>query len=78
MAMEPVTIREGSEYLYQCGFPTGCAGGRYKVHKFVLDVPSYQHKVLVECLEGKDKGLWFVCSLANFSYRYRLAPAEKE
>ena len=75
---EVLKIQEGSEYVYTGALPKGCAGHRYRVLKFVLDVPSYQQKVLVEALTGRDKGLWFVCSLQNFSLRYTPAPPAPE
>ena len=65
-----MTIAPGL-YVYLNAIPAGCQGHQYRVHRMVLDVPSYQHKVLVECLSGKDTGLWFVCSPANFEKRYR-------
>ncbi len=65
-------IIEGREYIYTLEKPEGCQGQRYKVLRFILDVPSYQQKVLVKALTGRDKGMWFVCSLANFSLRYQL------
>lgn len=60
----------GAEYIYASGFPLGVRGHRYKVLGLVVDVPSYQEKVLVEALTGPDKGLQFVCSPSNFSTRY--------
>ncbi len=66
------TIIAGAEYVYLSNLPVGCEGHRYKVHRFILDVPSYQQKVLVEALSGNDKGLWFACSPANFVRRYKL------
>lgn len=66
------SIQEGKVYVYTGQIPKGCYGQHYRVHRFVLDVPSYQQKVLVEALTGKDKGLWFVCSINNFSRRYQL------
>lgn len=68
---------EGETYIYTGLFPKGAAGHRYKLHRLVLDVPSYQRKVLVEALSGKDKGLWFVCSINNFSRRYRQATPDE-
>lgn len=65
-------IIEGAEYVYIGELPVGCRGHRYLLHRGVIDVPSYQHKVLVEALTGEDKGLWFTCSLANFAIRYKL------
>jgi hypothetical protein len=66
-------LKEGRDYVYDCPLPKGCAGHLYRLHRFVLDVPSYQEKCLVECLGGRDTGLWFVCSVANFMVRYRPA-----
>jgi len=66
-------IVEGGIYVYVCGLPAGAQGQLYKAHRIILDVPSYQHKVLVEALTGDDKGLWFCCSLDNFQVRYRPA-----
>lgn len=63
------------DYVYTGEFPKGCAGQLYRMHRRILDVPSYQHKCLVEALSGKDAGLWFCCSLHNFSIRYQPAPA---
>lgn len=64
-------ITEGAEYLYQPDKPEGCQGHRYKVVKFVLDVPSYQEKVLVVAVTGVDAGLWFTVSPAHFASRYK-------
>lgn len=68
---EGFRITVGATYLYACSSPAGCQGKRYRVARFVLAVPSYQWQVLVEALEGPDKGLWFTCSEANFASRYR-------
>lgn len=70
-------IIAGRDYLYTGDLPKGCRGQRYHVHGFVLDVPSYQEKVLVEALTGRDRGLWFTCSPANFAQRYELAPGQE-
>lgn len=70
---EAFVITAGAVYIYQAALPAGCAGHRYRAARFIVDVPSYQKKVLVECLSGRDAGLWFTCSLANFARRYRLA-----
>ncbi len=69
--MSTDALVEGHEYIFTKGYPVPCHGERYKVHRYVLDVPAYQRKVLVEALTGKDQGLWFVCSVANFCVRYR-------
>lgn len=66
------TIALGQVHVYTSGIPKGCAGRRYLPHRFVVSVPTYQRMVLVEALDGPDAGLWFVCSLSNFSLRYRL------
>lgn len=63
-------IVEGGEYVFRASAPDHATGQRYRVLKFVLDVPSYQRKVLVEGLTGKDRGLWFVCTFENFRVRY--------
>lgn len=68
---ERYTITLDAVYAYQAELPRGCKGHQYVPRRFVLDVPAYQQKVLVECLSGKDAGLWFVCSLMNFARRYR-------
>lgn len=72
MPKQQYRIEVGKEYVYVCGIPKGCAGERYKVIAFVLDVPSYQKKVLVQATTGKDLGLLFVCSQGNFVMRYKL------
>lgn len=64
-------IVEGATYVYEADLPPGCKGGHYKAVRFIKDVPSYQTKVLVECLSGKDRGLWFTCTPANFAQRYK-------
>ena len=66
------TIHVGRVYIYLSGIPPRCAGHRYRVHRFVKDVPVYTEKVLVECLTGPDAGVWFTCSPANFALRYKL------
>jgi hypothetical protein len=70
LEVDDVIIRVGAAYTYTSPIPAGCIGRRYKVHKFCLSVPSYQIQVLVEAMDGKDKGLSFVCSPANFALRY--------
>ncbi len=70
--MSGVTIVAGAEYLYTSPYPSGCEGKRYQLHRFIIDVPSNQQKVLVEALDGPDKGLWFTCSPANFAVRYKI------
>lgn len=72
---EPLKIIEGKVYEYIKESPKGCKGCLYRVLKFILDVPSYQQKVLVEALTGPDRGLWFTCTPANFSLRY--APSKE-
>ncbi len=74
--LDPLTIHEGADYVYIGEKPEGCAGHFYRAHRVVLHIPVYQKLVLVECLSGQDKGLWFVCSLANFSCRYKLAEGQ--
>lgn len=63
-------IVPGRTYRYMLDRPPGCKGGIYRVERFILDVPSYQMKVLVQCVEGNDKGLWFSCTPWNFAQRY--------
>jgi hypothetical protein len=63
---------EGATYRYTSGFPVGCRGRKYCLHREVVDVPSYQRKVLVEALDGPDRGLWFTCTLQNFALRYEM------
>jgi kynureninase len=70
---EGVVIRVGSIYRYICGIPVGCMGGLYRVERFIEHVPSYQEQVLVQCVEGIDKGWWGCCTPANFATRYELA-----
>jgi hypothetical protein len=70
MTMEEIV--DDGIYVYVCGIPRGVMGAKYRVIKAqILDVPSYQKKVLVEALTGKDVGLWFTCSAWNFIHRYR-------
>lgn len=64
------------DYVYTGGLPAGCAGHRYRVHRRIIDVPTFQVKVLIETLTGRDAGLWFTCSLANFARRYE--PVKEE
>lgn len=63
-------IAPGVIYRYTCDLPRGCKDALYRVDRFVLDVPSYQQKVLVECLTVRDAGLWFTTTCANFAVRY--------
>ena len=65
---------EGEEYLYSAAWPAYATGKRYRLLRFVKDVPSYQVKCLVEALEGEDRGHWFICSIENFRTRYRPVP----
>lgn len=71
---EDFVIVFGLEYIYRSGNPVKCHGFRYRPLREVLDVPSYQQKILVEALNGPDRGLYFTCSPANFANRYVLAP----
>lgn len=66
-------IRVGAEYTYIAEQPKPCQGHRYRVLRVVLAVPAYQEQLLVEALTGPDRGLWFTCSPANFSSRYKEA-----
>lgn len=66
----------GRVYIYATGFPVSRHGFRYRPLCEVLDVPSYQTKILVEALSGPDQGLKFTCTPENFSRRYELAPVE--
>lgn len=66
-----IRLVEGCLYEYLSEWPKGCKGHRYRLHKFVIDAPSYQEKILVECLSGRDAGLWFVVSPSNFALRYK-------
>jgi hypothetical protein len=68
----------GRTYVYKAGLPEARAGHKYRLLRFVLDVPSYQHKCLVKALTGPDEGLWFVVSTSNFSRRYVLDEGEQE
>lgn len=61
-------ILEGRDYRYHGQFPPECQGASYHCHRFILDVPSYQWKLLMEALDGPDAGLWFTCTPANFWY----------
>jgi hypothetical protein len=67
-------IITGRDYLYACDYPAGRRGHVYTPVSFVLDVPSYQQKVLVRCKSGPDRGLRFVVTPSNFSYRYIMTP----
>jgi len=69
MRMEEIV--EGGLYVYAAAQPDWATCQQYRVVKFVVDVPSYQHKVLVEALTGKDRGLWFVTTFENFRVRYQ-------
>lgn len=75
LVREPIgpPIVEGADYVYVASIPAGCAGHLYRLHRTVIDVPSYQRKCLVEALTGKDQGELFVCTLHNFAIRYKLA-----
>ena len=63
-------IIKGNTYIYKGSAPKYAIGHRYQVVDFVLDVPTYQRKVLVKALTGPDKGLLFTCTLSNFLVRY--------
>ncbi len=67
-------IAPGREYVYVNAIPAWAQGQRYRVLRFIWDVPTYQRKVLIEPLTGRDKGVWFCCSVANFVVRYEPAP----
>lgn len=65
-------------YRYLGGLPIGVKGGLYRVLAFIIDVPSYQEKVLIRCISGPDKGLMFTCTPRNFSHRYEPIVVETE
>lgn len=65
-------IELGREYVYTQDLPVGCKGAHYYAHFLILDVPSGQWKILVEALNGRDAGLRFCCTPANFERRYEL------
>lgn len=65
-------IVEGAVYVYVNPRPEWAVGHRYRVHRIVVSVPSYQEQVLTEGLTGRDEGKWFVCSLANFAVRFKM------
>jgi len=69
--MSPADLEQGRLYTYMAAYPPWATGETYRVLRFVKDVPSYQKKVLVEAMTGRDKGLWFVCTVSNFCTRYR-------
>lgn len=66
-------IRKGAVYVYTSALPVGCQGGLYRVIDFLIDVPTYQPRVLVRCLAGKDAGLRFCTTEMNFARRYQPA-----
>lgn len=68
MSYEDITP---GEYVYMSNIPKGCYGQRYRLHRLVKDVPTYQVKTLVEGLTGEDTGQWFTCSVSNFCYRFK-------
>ena len=75
---QPNDLVKGGVYIYTRGQPVKCHGYHYRLIDKVKDVPSYQNKVLVEALDGPDKGLLFVCSINNFCTRYVPAPPERK
>jgi hypothetical protein len=66
------------DYVYTKDIPRGCQGKRYRLHRIIMDVPTYQRKLLLEALEGPDEGLWFTVTKANFETRYKLADNQPE
>lgn len=68
----------GRVYRYIDNRPKGCKGGLYRVVQFIQDVPSYQEKILVKCIQGQDEGIRFVCTPTNFSQRYEPLVVETE
>lgn len=72
VTVDKSAIVQGGTYSYH-GLPKKCQGHLYRVlDTDIIDVPSYQHKVLVECVTGPDAGMKFTCTLDNFIRRYRL------
>lgn len=69
---DTVNVPLGCQYVYAHPYPKGYAGELYYAHRMVQDVPSYQDKVLVEGLTGRDTGRWFTCSLNYFLTRFKL------
>jgi hypothetical protein len=67
------SIIVGAIYVYNNEHPANCTGHLYRAHRIVLDVPTYQRKVLVEGLSGCDEGLWYTCTVDNFNQRFSLA-----
>lgn len=72
------SIEEGNNYIYTGDYPKHAHNQLYRFHRLVLDVPTYQWKLLCEALTGNDKGLWFSCTINNFVHRYQKAPQEKQ
>lgn len=65
---------EGAEYIYIAAYPKTCQGNRYRLLRFVTDLPSYQQKVLVEGTTGPDTGACFVVSEATFANKFERVP----
>lgn len=67
---------QGGEYVYTANYPEKCHGHRYRLSQFVTDVPSYQHKVLVQGLTGPDTGLYFTMAEGMFAAKFDHAKIE--
>lgn len=76
--VERLRILDGAVYRYTKELPLGCGGELYEVVRMILDVPSYQWKVLCRALTGRDRGLWFSCTPSNFAERYEYVCASVE
>lgn len=58
-------------YVYRGNYPENCVGCKYRViASKVLDIPSYQHKVVVRGLDGPDKDRSFSCTVSYFWARF--------
>lgn len=66
-------LEEEKEYVYIAEQPKHAKGQRYHLYRAILDVPSYQTKILIAGLTGMDQGRLFAVSINHFVTRFEKA-----
>jgi len=56
----------GQHYTCKSSASPDCVGQTYAVRAVATAVPEYQEKVVVEGVDGPDRGRWFVMSVNRF------------
>lgn len=74
--IEMCKLVKGAEYVYTSSYPEACRGHTYRLVRFVVDLPSYQRKVLVEAVTGPDSDSWFTVAEGIFAMKFSLKPQQ--